>query len=55
MRCTCMQPLCLDCVVSNTVVASHFKLKKSSVFKFCCLTYFNFTKKCAAFYLTINK
>ncbi len=30
MRCTCMQTLCLDCVVSNTVVASHFKLKKST-------------------------
>ncbi len=57
------------------MVASHFKLKKSTdkalvcLYEiyficvinlinwglFCCLTYFNFTKKCAAFYLTINK
>ncbi len=37
MRCTCMQPLCLVCVVSNTVVASNFKLKKSSDKALVCL------------------
>ncbi len=34
---TCMQPLCLDCVVSNTVVASNFKLKKSTDKALVCL------------------